>query len=494
MTVNATYNPITYPGAGTAAPLSVTWPFGAATDLLVVEVDNATNVETARSLGVHYTVTQNTTGGIVTPVSSIAVGKTWKITRVTPKTQPDTLRLGGAFSEATVEAMFDRAVRMIQEQDARITSGDTLLRGDLQSAVTGLGLGLSGTAAGGAITQSGTSQHFGQNGARIHRLNDRILIGGATANDGLFPNVAKDWLTTYQESIGLSAGTLVSATVAVLSTTAPNSSVPILSGVQSQYFNNTGTTGLAVAAYALANNNVYNNDMWAYYAEARRNAGVNAEVYGGEIDCSALSATISPDPYTYGDVGGWVVASGGEFPAAGQFDTSFGIALYGNGSKFKAGLVMRADSLVDLGGGVKEAIQLPTGSLIRSWTGAGAPGSFIYFATTTAAASPSVQLANGAFSVTETSGGVEQFRVVTATGRANYPMVTGSATGVAVQYGAQGTDADIDVTAAPKGTGRFGVSYAATTATTPASFSATRIVPVKCNGTLVYLAGSTAAW
>lgn len=122
MAVNAAYSPISSPGAGTAAPIPITWPFIAEAHLTVVEIVDATLVETARTLGVHYTVTQSTDGGTVTPLSSIAVGRTWRITRDTPLTQPDSLRLGGSFSEHTVEKMFDRLTMIAQEQDARIAA------------------------------------------------------------------------------------------------------------------------------------------------------------------------------------------------------------------------------------------------------------------------------------------------------------------------------------------------------------------------------------
>lgn len=132
MTVSASYDPIEYPGAGVAAPLVITWSFTSPTDLIVTEIDDATTAETPRYLGVHFTVTQTDSGGTVTPVSALAVGKTWRIERSTPMTQPDQLRLGGSFSEHTVERMFDRQMRALQEVESRVASGDNLLRGDLE--------------------------------------------------------------------------------------------------------------------------------------------------------------------------------------------------------------------------------------------------------------------------------------------------------------------------------------------------------------------------
>lgn len=46
-----------------------------------------------------------------------------------------------------------------------------------------------------------TGQHFTQNGALIWRIPDRLFVGDAINNDGTFPNVSKDWLTTHQNGL-----------------------------------------------------------------------------------------------------------------------------------------------------------------------------------------------------------------------------------------------------------------------------------------------------
>lgn len=46
-----------------------------------------------------------------------------------------------------------------------------------------------------------TNKHWAQNGAIIHRLSDRLLVGGAVDNDGVWPNINKDWLTSYQNTL-----------------------------------------------------------------------------------------------------------------------------------------------------------------------------------------------------------------------------------------------------------------------------------------------------
>lgn len=113
MTVSASYAPLEYPGDGSTVAFPVTWPFGEASDLLVTAV--SADAETVKSLTTHYTVTQTASGGTVTALTAPASGVTWRIERATPKTQPDQLRNGGAYSGVTVEAMHDRTVRQVQE-------------------------------------------------------------------------------------------------------------------------------------------------------------------------------------------------------------------------------------------------------------------------------------------------------------------------------------------------------------------------------------------
>jgi len=133
MTVNTSYDPIESVGSGIIAPIPITWTFGEATDLSVFEVDIATEAEIPKTLGVHFTVTQSTNGGVVTPLTGIATGKKWRIERSTPLTQPDVLRTAGVFLEGTVEGMIDRVTRITQELDAARQSGDMLLRPNLAS-------------------------------------------------------------------------------------------------------------------------------------------------------------------------------------------------------------------------------------------------------------------------------------------------------------------------------------------------------------------------
>lgn len=338
-----------------------------------------------------------------------------------------------------------------------IADGDGALRADLASTTTGSGAALIGWPTGYAINQLGTGQHFGQNGAAIHKLNDRLLLSAATANDGLFPNVAKDWPSTEWVNGGFSSGPTVSAILGIANNAAPNNAIGVFAAVRTKDFTSAGTASLPIFGVAWNDNATLATKAWGGYFEAHRTTATAGEIYGLEVDTRSLTATITPTPWQQGDVVGVQVASGAEWNATGQFDASAGIQFAANPKKFKVGINFMNDSLVDLGGGIKEAIALPTGSLIRSYHSGGS-SSFIYFAPTTTNGTPSALFADTSFNITETSSGNTMFRVNTATSRVNFPVVTPSATTVAVEYGVNGSDANIDLQLTPKGTGlvRFG--------------------------------------
>lgn len=328
----------------------------------------------------------------------------------------------------------------------------------------GLGLLLDGTAAGAAFNQSGTGQHFGQNGARIHRLNDRLFLGAATANDGLFPNVARDWMSDEWVTGGFGTGPMASAIFGLANNSNPNNAIGVLSAIRSKDFTSAGTTAIPIFGCAWNDNTSLATKVYAGYFEAHRTAtSTGVDTYGMEINTRVSTATIAADPYTVGDVMPLRLAAGAEWSATGQYDASCAIQTAANPMKFKKGIVFQDDSLVDLGSGIKEAIALPSGALIRQWVSAGNPASYIYFATTVAAASASLQLANGTFKVTETSTGSEQFRVTIATSAVNYLNAKSSTTGNPLELAAGGSDANIDLQLTPKGTGnvRFG-TYSST--------------------------------
>lgn len=116
MTVSTTAVSVSYAGNGVTVAFPIPFSFGAAADLAVVLVDDATGAETTQALTTHYTVVQSANGtGTLTMLAAPATGKTLLIGRETVLTQPDSLRNQGAYYPETVEKMFDRNTRQLQE-------------------------------------------------------------------------------------------------------------------------------------------------------------------------------------------------------------------------------------------------------------------------------------------------------------------------------------------------------------------------------------------
>ncbi len=370
------------------------------------------------------------------------------------------------------------------------------IRTDLASTSSGEGLSLLGVPSDLDLTFGyHPTLHFSSNGANVQRLGDRVFVGGAVVNDGAFPNVVRDWLADYWIAGGFSSGPSVSATVATMSSQAPNSAIPFLSAAQSKYFTSAATTAIGGFSVAFNDNTTLATKVYGHYVEAHRTTATAADTYGLEIDTRTLTASVSPSPFQLGDVVGLQLASGAEWSAGGQFDASAALQIAPNPMKFKVGINVMNTALVDLGGGLKEVMAFPSGGMLRSWTGAAAPGSFIYFATTVAAGSASLQLANGSAQFMDTSTGAPAARFNVVASAVNYPNTLSGVTGAPAVYAAEGTDANIDVEIRPKGTGVLKIGKALAVATVPANFSATRTLAFKdSTGTVFYIPAATAVW
>lgn len=161
------------------------------------------------------------------------------------------------------------------------------------------------------LNQPSTGQYWAQNGANINRLNDRVLIGGATASDASYPPVSNDWFSQFQNSIGYSNAVPV-ATLNV--SPYPNANFqPVAAefSAQSQYAMSPGASTIGTSSYAVNNNASYATGAWAFYGEAHKTSSATASVYGMELDTRTMTgASISPSPYQQGNVVGLQLASG----------------------------------------------------------------------------------------------------------------------------------------------------------------------------------------
>lgn len=139
MTVSTSYVPLSYSGNGSTTSFAITWPFFAASDIVVILVDDA-GVETIKTMTTHYAVSGGTTvdglpsTGSVTMVTAPASGETLRIHRATNKVQSSTWTNAGAFQAKTIEATADRLMLIAQEAgvgggagEGSVLTGDALL-------------------------------------------------------------------------------------------------------------------------------------------------------------------------------------------------------------------------------------------------------------------------------------------------------------------------------------------------------------------------------
>lgn len=143
MTISSTVNRVSYAGNGTTTAFSFPYKFFANADLVVVLVDNATNVETTQTLTTHYTVTGAgaDAGGTVTMLTAPATGKTLVIYRDPALTQDIDLVNGDPFDvETGVEKGFDKIVLMVQRVKDIATRAMRLSDADTSGASTTLPL------------------------------------------------------------------------------------------------------------------------------------------------------------------------------------------------------------------------------------------------------------------------------------------------------------------------------------------------------------------
>lgn len=297
-----------------------------------------------------------------------------------------------------------------------------------------------------------------EHGAKVNRLADRLFVGGAAVNVGNNVTVTPDWLTTYQLAKGRTNGFIQSAQSAILSSTNvnfQNGANALVLGAETRYLFD-GYNAAGLIAIGVANKTSGAGHAYAIYSEAYRDLGATGGAYGHEIDAMNYAGLAVTDPYQQatGQVIALQIASGGELPAAGQFDVSAAINIQKNiGSTFTRGIVFGWDSIT-LSGGLGEAIALANGHKLQWYNGAGVRTNSIYSVATTLANSIEQRFVNDAVNF-RTHLGKPVFQISAAAGGngVNYLSAQGADTGGVPTLAAAGDDANIDLRLLPKATG-----------------------------------------
>lgn len=357
----------------------------------------------------------------------------------------------------------------------------------LRDDVFGLGLTLNGTAPGGAINQASTGQHFTQNGARIHRLNDRVFINAACQNDGAFPNVERSWMEDYWVAGGFSSGPLVSALLGVVNDTNPNNAIGVMSAIRTKDFSSAGSTALPIMGVAFNDHPTLGTKVYAGYFEGHRTSATAADTYGVEIDVRTLTASIQSNPRSLGDVSALQLGIGAEWSPTGQQPASSFIQMAYNGQRAYSGINIMHDALVDIGSGVTQAMNMNRHSLISWFDATGARSGFVTSSATAAATGVTMDLANGQVLFRTVAGALgAAFNI--AASSVNYPTLYSGIATQPVRILAGGTDTNIDLSLEPKGAGQVVIPIASVRNAANDAAAAALVPPVPVGG--IYRNGS----
>lgn len=130
MSISTLINRISYSGNGVTTAFSYPYQFLAAADLVVIERDTTTGVETTKALNTDYTVSGgNGSSGTVTAVTAPASGKTWTIYNDPALTQSLDLYENDVSPAETKERAWDRLTLIAQRLKDRIDRSVRLSEG-----------------------------------------------------------------------------------------------------------------------------------------------------------------------------------------------------------------------------------------------------------------------------------------------------------------------------------------------------------------------------
>lgn len=351
------------------------------------------------------------------------------------------------------------------------------------------------------FSEAPTNQQFAP-AANIQRLNDRVMVGDAAVNDGLFPNVTKDWLSAFQTSQagGPANGTLLGVQMAVLGDQTTPIGGGFLSGARTL---NNGVNGAALATTSIVvNDNApasNNNEAWAYYGEAHRMNNNVSSAVGMELDVVERGAALQFQPYSTGAIGtiGYISAAGAGLSAVGQLNATAAFVVGSNPMAFNKGIVFQSNSIAGTNGvtGSGYAIAMAKGHVVSWWAPGGVQTGTIIGSGTTNANAVGIDLDENFLQITAQSG-LAHTRFTGVPGAVNYLNILHSATGTPIVLQAQGSDTNVSINFVPQGTGKVqinGASLNPVLAGTTGSIGGGALTVGTCTSGTVAVANSTTA-
>lgn len=313
-----------------------------------------------------------------------------------------------------------------------------------------------------AISAKGFWANVGA-GANIWRLRDRLLVGGATVNDGNLPAIVSDWLEQERQY------TTQNSQIAVLSTIGQ---IAFLSGSRTSDSNLAGSMGcIGGNFWGVNDNSVQIQTAYAAYFEARRKPGTGI-THAIEMDIVNEGDVVPLTSYSMvpGNItpGLWI-ASGGE--VAGANSASVAIGILNNGANFVKGIVFHSTSIVGTDGvnGAGVAVEFAKGHTMQWLTPSGVQGAAIGSDVSNGAKNQRLLFSDIGL-LFRNSADLNLFRFGISSEHVNGFDFLPGATGVQPVLYANGTDTNVDLALQAKGAGTVDFRTPTVSGTAGASF------------------------
>jgi hypothetical protein len=176
----------------------------------------------------------------------------------------------------------------------------------------------------------------------INRLNDRVMIGGATTNSGLFTGGTLDWMET------LVSNTTKLSQVAVLDTIG---TIAILGASRASDLGAASGGVIGLMGFVKNDDATFGSSAYGAYFEAwHLTSALHTVAYELDIvNKAATAGAVVPFSMFPSNLaaGAWVASGGGR---SGATNASVALAFVNNGARFDRGLVMGATSLTGTDG------------------------------------------------------------------------------------------------------------------------------------------------
>ena len=559
MTISSTNRkagPFTGNGVTTAFPFA--FKVFVAADVLVAQAVTATGVETTKALTADYTIAINADqnanpGGTITMLVAPPTGTTLTATSQVANLQPLDVTNGGGFYPSVLNSSFDRATIQIQQLAEKVgrtlqftlsNNGPSALpvSGDRANQLLGFdGAGnpvtvvpASGSAsdlalqlvnatdpAKGAalvghndalaygagtvgaalrkLNQAQSGQFYANLGGKVNRLADRLFVGDAVVHDGKEVPIVATWVNSVSSGIYEyleRAATLVAP--------AYKAGIGTFSAARSSTGAGTaGDASIGVAGFAYNDYAAGAAGAWALYGTSLRKAGTNGATHGIEVDIANAGSLVQLYPsamFLAGQTHGAWICSGGESTAtAGLVGTaSLAIGIISNDpakiARFDKGIVFENKSIAGTDGVTGNGIAIAFAARHQQlwFNNSNQVVAELVGNAVTAANALRLDMSDFGLLVQNRTTGATQFQVENTPSAANYLTMLAGAT---PQIVVNGSGANVDWQATPKGTGVFKVGYGSAAATTPANFSAARALAVKdANNIIYYIPLATTLW